>query len=86
MQKVKSRNGIVHVLNPLGCGEYTFCGLEISEGGGDPLDRSVDFGEKRLVPTNEAANCQECKAAIDGLRKAVRGVRFSRNLRSPFSD
>ena len=83
MELAKANNGLVHVLSPGGGGEYTFCGLEIQEGGGDPgikANHNKDLSLK--VVTGGLPNCKECKEAIQHIREAIKGVRFSDMLRS----
>ena len=75
---------IVHVLNPAGDGEHTFCSLEIQEGSIDPADSDKFYGQDTGLHevTGRLPNCRECKAAIDEIRKGLRGIRFSKKLRS----
>ena len=75
---------IVHVLNPAGDGEHTFCSLEIEEGSIDPADRDRFCGQETGLHevSGRLPNCAECKAAIEGIRKGLRGIRFSKKLRS----
>ena len=87
MELAMAKNGIVHVLAPGGGGEYTFCGLEIQEGSGDPgynRDGLQDLSLK--IVTGCRPNCRECKAAIKAIRETIRGVRFSDSLRSIYGD
>ena len=83
MELARAKNGLVHVLAPGGGGEYTFCGLEMQEGGGDPgLEggSSQDLSLEKV--TGCLPNCMECKEQIKQIREAIRGVRFSEKLRS----
>lgn len=75
---------IVHVLNPAGDGEHTFCSLEIQEGSIDPADRDRFYGQDTELHeiTGRLPNCRECKAAIEKIREAVKGLRFSKKLKS----
>lgn len=75
---------IVHVLNPAGDGEHTFCSLEIQVGSIDPADRARFYGQDTGLHevTGMLPNCRECKAAIEEIRKGLRGIRFSMKLRS----
>lgn len=75
---------IVHVLSPAGDGEHTFCSLEIEEGSIDPADSDKFYGQDTGLHevTGRLPNCRECKAAIDEIRKGLRGIRFSKNLKS----
>lgn len=78
---------IVHVLNPAGDGEHTFCSLEMQEGSIDPADSDRFYGQDTGLHevTGMLPNCAECKAAIDEIRKGLRGIRFSKELRPPFA-
>ena len=72
---------IVHVCDPTGGGEYTFCGLEIQEGGTDPGYHLR--GDPRCglhVVEGRLPNCMECKERMERLREAMQGVRFSKKL------
>ena len=78
---------IVHVLKPAGDGEHTFCSLEIQEGSIDPANRDHYYGEDTGLHevTGRLPNCRECKAAIEEIRKGLRGIRFSKKLRPSFA-
>ena len=83
MELAKAKNGIIHVISPGGGGEYTFCGLEMQEGSGDPGMRANYGKDLSLEPvTGCLPNCEECKKAIQQIRDAIKGVRFSDRLRS----
>lgn len=78
---------IVHVLNPVGDGEHTFCSLEMQEGSIDPADSDKYDGKDSGLHEikGRLPNCAECKAAIDEIRKGLRGIRFSKKLRPSFA-
>ena len=87
MELAKAKNGIVHVLSPGGGGEYTFCGLEMQEGSGDPGLRKNHFKDLSLEPvTGCLPNCKECKDMIQAIRESIKGVRFTERLRSITDD
>ena len=71
---------IIHVCDPSGSGEYTFCGLEMQEGSIAPAYSNGDpkYGLHKV--TGRLPNCIECKECIRVLRKAMRGVRFSNRM------
>ena len=82
METVISKNGIVHLMSPVGDGEYTFCGLEITEGGGDPLFHKNPNDDLSLKNANgKLPNCLECFNSVRECREALKGVKFSKNLR-----
>jgi hypothetical protein len=72
---------IIHVASPVGGGEYMFCGLEIQEGSCDPAYARGPEDGLHMVD-GVLPNCKECKEAIDAIRQEIRGVRFSRKLKS----
>lgn len=74
---------LVHVVDPTGSGEYTFCGLEITEGGADPC---VHPGSSLHPVSNRLPNCLECKEHIRQLKDAIRGIRFSKQLKSFYEE
>lgn len=71
---------IVHVCDPTGCGEYTFCGLEMQEGGTDPASSNGDPRFALHTVSGLLPNCKECQERINELRKAFTGLRFSKKL------
>ena len=73
---------IVHVIDPSGDGEHTFCSLEIQEGSIDPGDSDKLYGEDTGLHkvTGRLPNCEECKMAIDAIRNGIKGLRFSKKL------
>lgn len=71
---------IIHVCDPTGSGEYTFCGLEMQEGGIDPSLSNGNPSDGLHVVNGVLPNCVECKERIDALRQAMKGVRFSKKM------
>ena len=71
---------IVHVCDPTGCGEYTMCGLEMSEGSVDPAESRGDLQCGLHEVKGRKPNCKECKDRINQLRDAFRGIRFAKRL------
>lgn len=71
---------IVHVCDPTGCGEYTMCGLEMSEGSVDPAESRGDPQYGLHEVKGRKPNCKECKDRIKQLREAFRGIRFAKRL------
>ena len=87
MELARAKNGLVHVLSSGGGGEYTFCGLEMQEGSGDPGLRensSKDISLEKV--TGCLPNCWECKEQIKQIREAIKGIRFSEKLRSIYDE
>ena len=79
---------IVHVINPLGDGEHTFCSLEMQEGSIDPADSDRFYGQDTGLHEvkGKRPNCRECKEAIEKIRNEVKGLRFSKNLKSVYEE
>ena len=73
---------IVHVIDPSGDGEHTFCSLEMQEGSIDPGDSDKLYGEETGLHEvkGRLPNCEECKKAIDEIRKGIKGLRFAKKL------
>lgn len=71
---------IIHVRDPTGGGEYTFCGIEMQEGGTDPALSNGDPRNGLHVVSAVLPNCVECKERIDALCQAMKGVRFSKKM------
>ena len=73
---------IVHVIDPAGDGEHTFCSLEIQEGSVDPGYSHKFYGHDTGLHkvTGRLPNCMECKMAIDAIRNGIKGLRFSKKL------
>ena len=87
MELVISKSGIIHILAPGGGGEYTFCGLEIQQGSGDPGTRANYGKDLSLDPcTGRLPNCKECKDAIRQIREAIKGLRFAKTLHSIYDE
>ena len=87
MELARSKNGLIHVLSPSGSGEYTFCGLEMQEGSGDPGMRESKFQDNSLeMVTGCLPNCKECKESIRQIREVMKEVRFSKKLRSIYDE
>ena len=71
---------IVHVCDPTGGGEYTFCGIEMQEGGIDPALSDGSPRHALHTVSGVLPNCMECKERMNALRRAMRGVRFSKKM------
>lgn len=68
----KDANGVVHVADQSGQGEFTHCGF--SHEGDDNISDHV--GEGEMVIVKGPSDCELCKKAIDGFRDSIKGVRF----------
>ena len=79
---------IIHVIDPSGDGEHTFCSLEMQEGSIDPADSDRFYGQDTGLHEvkGKRPNCKECKEAIEKMREAVKGLRFSKNLKSVYEE
>jgi len=60
-------NGIVHLLDPLSGGEFTYCSLDSSQN-----DSGGFIGKDHGGP----ASCADCKEHVDALRKSILGVKW----------
>ena len=73
---------IIHVIDPSGDGEHTFCSLEIMQGSIDPTDSKRNYGKDNGLHDvfGKRPNCEECKKAIDAIRNGIKGLRFQKKL------
>ena len=86
MKTTISKDGVVHLMSPGGSGEYTFCGVEITQGSKDPA--LSQYGEDTSLAdcAGRLPNCKECFDAVNELRAALKGVRFSKRLKSSMGE
>ena len=63
-----SGDGVVHVINPAGTGEFTFCDIDSSQ--------EDSGGFENTGPCAGPATCADCQQSIGELRDAIKGVRF----------
>ena len=62
---VKDPNGVIHIRNHAGCGEFTICDIEVG------IPHNDEDGP---------ANCRDCKHQVDVLRESLKGTRFKKRL------
>lgn len=76
---VQDNDGIVHITDESGDGEFTFCSREfgISDG---------DFGEFSGRMVSGPANCAQCSKVIIQVRKSIKGARWATTLKDCLDD
>lgn len=70
----KDCNGIVHVRDERGDGEYTLCGFAWDTSEED--EEQFNGGPMKLLQKGPS-NCPECKTAANEIRRFLKGVRWS---------
>ena len=66
------KDGEVHVMSPIGDGEFTYCDRDFTveiEGGMDDSFTGVEC--------SGPATCSECKRYIDEIRDSLKGIRWN---------
>lgn len=64
---IRDENGVVHVIDPQGDGEFTFCDRDWVSAVDGGFDGQVAKGP---------ATCKDCKEAVDRIREGLCGVRW----------
>jgi len=85
-QYTEDPNGVVHIIDQSGDGEFTLCGLEQGCGNmdfdRDGLPAFGNHGEFEGEYSNGPASCQDCRMQFDKFKQTVSGAKWHKKLAS----
>ena len=79
VEYVLDPDGVVHVMAPGGGDEFTMCGRTV-----DGDDTCAGFLPCIPEQPLRSSSCEFCREAVDGVRRALHGVRWSGDARRDF--
>ncbi len=85
---VRDPEGVTHIVDFSGNGEFTFCSMEFGCQNIDDEDGNPTFGQDGEFFgefTSGPANCDACKEQIKAIRESISGVRWSHKMTMPMN-
>ena len=72
VQYIRGPDGLVHVVNPSGGGDFTFCDRDFTESD----EETQSFAG---IVSKGPATCSFCKSEIKDVAASIKGVRFKKS-------